>query len=119
MYVSIYYHLSAGPLEYVHLIVTRDGHFEKESSCLKKDVKENLRRFFRKASKCLQVESTVNWPCEKVDNIKADDVIPRRNIRVDFVPISNSNDVKKIFHRIGVSPLAKLIEKTAGMLHFI
>lgn len=118
LYVSMHYHSSAGPLEYVHLIVTKDAHFEKGSPCLEKGVKENLRSFFRKASECLRVEFTVNWPCENVEHIKAEGINPQRNITVNFVPISDPNDVKRTFHEIGNSDLAKLIEENSGDVTF-
>ena len=118
LYVSMYYHFSAGPLEYVHLIVTKSAHFEKDSPCLKKDVKENLRLFFRKASKCLKARFSVNWPCGGREEIVPPEGDLKRVINVDFIPISDHNDVKRTFQEIGKSQIASLLEENSGDVTF-
>ena len=118
LYVSMYYHFTSGPLESLHLLVTKDAHFESGSSRLENNVKKSLKEFFMKASECLEAGFSVNWPCEGQEEIVSPGINPKRVINVDFIPLSDHNDVKRIFQEIGKSQIASLLKKNSGDVTF-
>ncbi|NJE31245.1 hypothetical protein E3E38_09345 [Thermococcus sp. 18S1] len=119
LYVSMHYHLTGGPLEHLHLLVTREAHLESiDPPKLRKNVKELLRTFFGKASECLKVSFVVRWPGETPEEISAGNVTPERKVQVEFVPIRDSNNVREIFKDIGNSRVAQLIDENSGDITF-
>lgn len=126
LYISIWLHAyEEKTLKRIFLLYTR-LHSKKEDSTsdsndrpeLDSNVKENLRKFFKKTSGCMNVAFKIHWPKEKDEEIE---VVGsgERTIDVHFIYVGSGNDVLEVKKKLGEDEkLQELLKKESEKVVF-
>ncbi len=114
LYSAIYYHAHNGPLKTLYLLITDDGHLSNWNH-----IRHELVTFFDRASQCLKREGTpvkfrIEWPNGDVQQIGSGG----RIVKVKFVKVGDSNNVRGIFNAISKSEISELIQKNSDEVTF-
>lgn len=117
LYISIWLHAhKKKSLERIFLLYT-DAHSKDKNkdSQFKPEVKEHLRKFFEKASECMNIAFEVYWPHEGPEIIGRGE----KTIEVKFIYVGSGNDVLEVKEKLGESKeLQQLLKERSEKVVF-